>query len=290
MSEHGEQVPSFNPEGGFAEVKRPIEYSIPFEWGTFQVTEKAHRNYGLIPLIPTNGPLAEAPSAPDLPFTTTVTLIAGEELEGNDIPSGAFGAASQIRKKSIDTILVVGGNIDSLINTMINNSSVIISNLSGEEAEPNDIFTEEGISLPDVIRQDFPQVIAHSIVKEAINPLSDSVHQWLSMEANKKSLRSVTALGATGLIGGGVLAGAFVALNGSHAGAESVIIPLAYTSTYLFAARERLKRHLFSTTARGELAELAHLQALEVVNDIHKAYCRKHFDDKANDFFNPTES
>ncbi len=264
-----------------------IKYVLPFEWGTFCVSEGADRDYGLVPL--TANKLPGKPyelTKKDETASVNITLVSPDELpEEVQTYRGEPGLWSDLAIEG-NTINITTGytrNVSAMRQEILDGISQI-SGFDEQEMQEN-LLTEDGVPLPEALEQNVSQFIVHMLAGSLRGPTAIGLRQAIEQETDRHFVRTATKLG-----------GALIAATGAILGldvvsAEPLSIPNAMVLTGLSAAvvfsmRQHFKVYLDVKRRSSVLNEgLIKGQAGRICADIHEAYCIHHFDRQAESMF-----
>lgn len=259
----GHLLPQFN---------LPLEYTIPYRWGSLQVTEEAHEAYGLIPLTLT----VEADKHDELPKTNSsidLLIVGPDQLVDEDAKYQGRIMISSTAKTSKDKIQIamgLNGDLDT-INKEIKSS--LFGFLGVEELE-----STEALGLSEQLEHDTPQMIVHRFIDgiDEYLPLVYSV--WAENNHNKKFIKSMTTLGGIAL-GIPTLQLAAIAATDLVIDTQSLLISSAASFGALLKVRKEVKDKLTSSGSNEHMLRIASELATKVVcSDIHSSFCSHEFD------------
>ncbi len=267
-----------------AEFELPVEYTVPYSWGTLQVTEAAHQAYGLNPLVATTNSRSKTTTLPsDSAPHVDVLLIAPEEGEDH-IPPGAFALRPTLHKEGVSLIVGFGNDRASLgeeFKRGLLGQLQMIANTDDEDILER-VTNEDGVSALEALEHEVPQALAHGLAIGVKEGLENPLVSWERMQSNKKFLGFVARMG------GLAVGGSTVILTSPNFVAPELpmtygrlVIPTAFAVSSL-ALNYRTIRRWLQTSDYREIAvqESAELKAMEVSTSLHQTYCRQHFDEQ----------
>jgi hypothetical protein len=264
------------------ETEFPMHHHIPFEWGTFQVSEAANAAYGLVPLSPNQerGPFDTSQQEKKAVPSTNIYLLGPDEMLVN------FGLGIITSQPSFDE---KGVSIHvSLSNTLDGMREKVEGFLDGAEAE--DV---EGSGLEEIYEavQDFivdddstrveaalRQSLIHLLLLPIGNTTVQATKDWLRSDLNRSAYKLMrnaakATLGIPAAVGTMELV-TYGKIDPVQAAGIGAII--------LYGAvrvGSETKKYLKNEGVREAMLELPAAQYTDsVLNDIHEAYCSAHFD------------
>ena len=267
-----------------------IQYSLPFEWGSFHVSETAHNLYGLVPLL-ANPVEGYKPQSGDRPSTSQIFLVAPGEMRTPELRPTEDYVRPVIHKSGVDFVLSQGHlnaeRMGEQVSASLLRAMPLIMGIDPEDFQAN--IEEIGIT-PDFLEslEDIqPQRIIHELTYYLSQEATSPVEAWLRTENAAdfyKRLRWHSAL-----YFGAAAVGTTVSTIPNHLTVTPFGATLGVGYVLLGAnnARQTIKQRLKNENFREQLVRLnAKLITAQTADDIHRAYCRYHFNDEfnANDF------
>ncbi|HEX5797930.1 MAG TPA: hypothetical protein VFX79_01120 [Candidatus Saccharimonadales bacterium] len=287
------------------EVEPSIKYTLPFEWGTFRVSEAADEAYGLTPLASgkIDGSSNEV-SGDEVPTPRAdIWMLAPSELDMADVlqaepsaqgvPVGAFVGA---RRHEGGISVVCGLNkdrktIETQFKQMFEDQAreALGDTLEdGEEISAEDMIglsgEQKGLSLAEIIERNTTQTIIQRLcAKQLPTPLSANIESWIRRASDLESLQHI---GKQGKIALG--AGAAVILGGTLATLETpspvdditlALAAIAFVGMNFRKLNELLAGHMRARDeAEDYIREFAFRGSMNITSDIYKAYSTEYFD------------
>lgn len=264
----------------------PIEYSLPFAWGSVHVSKAANFAYNLQPvngLSPDNYPQIPPRFKFD-PEVNVWILAAGEVADSSssaeDMTAEDPDANPEKRDSHSMSMWITGNGKEINLFTSFPNSSLAREgafNTLREQMEQLDIdhrdesFMDEldDIETTKEIDQFFSQTFIH-IACDFINQnLSAYIEAHYQEKDIKRQIRGITALGALGAAGAGYTA----------AGGPPTLMTGLVAASYGFAVtyfqRQHLKQYFLKDAAQlgAVKAFRAQRSASQIAHEIHDAYC-----------------
>lgn len=262
----------------------PIEYSLPFSWGSVHVSEAANFAYDLQPVNGSSiGNYSEIPirSKSD-PEVTVWILASGEVTDPRDLPSAVTVDDSE------DMPLVQGLLPVSMWATQDSKKINVFTSFPNSSLAREEIFNglreQIGVDHEDAsfgfdgsdsveAAKEVDQILSQSFIHVACDFIEQNLPQYFLSHYRerdiKRQIRSVTALGAVGAVGAGYTA----------AGGPSTLMTGVAAASYGLATtyfqRQELKRYFLKKAALHEASRaiMAQNSAARISREIHDAYC-----------------
>ena len=273
-----------------AERDPPIKYHIPFEWGSFSVTEEADRELGLVPLTAdiVKGKVDTKIQDPEMPHIA-ITLVGPAEMPSDFSGNYPNAAAGILATRAVypDRIAITVGSTKSNEEIRQKVLTDFMESVDVDEDELAQTFTNEhGVPLTEVMHQEMPQFFVHALQEFMVEPVAQSVEEWTDKITDEKALKRITNIGGTALLTTGVLVGAEVLNRDSD-------LMMAFTAAGLIAAsgvttyqlREYFKIYLETRRSMSLVSRFAaHNMGVVVAASIHDTFCTQHFDSQERDW------
>lgn len=275
QSHEGQPLP---PEFTF-----PLQYAIPFDWGSFQVTEAAHKAYGLSPFTTTVSSRAELP-VPSLLLVgapgINILLVAPTEASADLVPNSVSVKATRTDKKEINVVIASAEDKTTLTSNV---SEVVKHGLQAAIGVDDPdilkrIMNQDTIPLEQSLEQNVPQMLVQVIVGGIQQELKNTLVRVQRAEGNQSTLRRITILGSTSICAAFGTAAAESALFPSFR-AENILLAGAMLVFFLKRGRRELKDWFAKANEReAYYDQLGQSYADKVAADIHASYDRAQFD------------
>lgn len=269
-----------SPGGWLPESKPAEKYEIPFLWGSLHVSEQADKAYGLVPLTTkslesdTNSLFGDIK---DSGLHTDIWLVGPDEMGPPPIqaPEEAFFigcAVSRPTKKGVELWCSYGGTDDDL-------ARFIREQMEYEGHEiPHD-------APPDFIGQEVHHAISHRLADGVVQNLQVPVRHVLKNSADKHAFRQAKKSFLAGFGSAAWIDGFELLANGriDTIGEVSGIGFAALGSTVAYLG---LRKYIaINEGMNSHIDYLASRYIQEIGYDIHRTYCRHHFDSQAEGMF-----
>jgi hypothetical protein len=258
----------------------PINYTIPFDWGSFKVTEAANQAYQFTPLrqgvqrgnvdvdseassYRVNIRLLAPSEIPSSPFGRDDGHLFGHVAYSNDGINMTLGFR-QSRTESIDHLMEMFQEVTGATEEQLE--------------EILDDETEE--SMAEHLQEQAPQLMVHTMCAMIENMTANAFDAKLSEESDRKLRRAVAGKSLGGVAIGGLLV---------VAGSPDVFwesLGGFYALLGVTGGQRELKQYLRNAPDRRERIEEASSQLAEAVtSEIHETFCTAHFDAEMNQLF-----
>ena len=260
------------------EATLPLEYTVPYDWGSLHVSQEAHDSYGIMPFCPNvieGGQFDSSKQRPDPRLDVFLVGPKESQTQGSELHS-----VSQIYKHGIGIAVAFPDNQVDLHQKIVSDLNFALSQLH-EDAPKNIleyITDEDGIPAVESVEHDIPQLFAHTFASLSGLEMAAALETWINRYDSNRIYRQVKLLGAGGIVGAGVVLTPAL-LADSHIGIGNLVIPSVYLTTYWNLARLNLKRFFRNQEQKQEVAKLtSKVAGLQISDSIHKTFCSRHFD------------
>jgi hypothetical protein len=272
------------------DVQEPIQYSIPYKWGDWHVSETAHDAYGLVPLTADVLPGYVSQDKTELRPNTQIFLVTPGELGIPEIPSGGFFVRPILSKHGVEITIALGENAEELTSRLQESTLQAIGEHTGLDVDnlKRDAIDGDGVSLEENLKHAVPQMVMHNFVNALGQRVPELTTIWKRVEMNRKFAKRVAAYGGVVLTGGAIVA--LSTITNHSADSNTMELLGLYYGVEGGIVYDMLRRHLRLANSKEHLLETqSKVYGDMVASDIHSTYCRDHFDRMlAQDF--PPES
>lgn len=284
------------PQGAGPEAE--VKYAIPYNWGAFHVTDRAHESYGFVPLAADKVAESEIDiREPKLGLGRLDVYLLDPAEFRNRVEVENNPQSAQLKEsleKHSAGIIVLGrpnlykGGVEvclGLNKTIeeVKSDQFEVLERSADElgVELDDMVTDRGISAAEVIDQETTQEMIHALSGIAGDSTVSGYGEFLEIQYNKYILKRLSPNGA-GMMGSLAFLGAV--------GIENQIIEtsmiLGVAGGYLGISWRELKLYFQDANKRAkENSENAHRLGQLVTNNIHDSYCVHNFDQQNEHMF-----
>lgn len=298
---------SYYPQSmeGVPETEPPIQYTLPFRWGTLRVSEAAHQAYGFTPLVEgkidgSHNELKLEEEEEAAKLRVDVWMLSPDELRA--IP--ALGDAPEDESKLItvqrvhpEGVAVVQGLTKdrsqtemSLKESMENDARSMFSEIFGEDIDLEEITAENmmlpgGITLEELIERNITQQMMQVLCSGLSLTTGNAIRRWIKHDSNEYALNKINRAGKIALIGTGLVLAGTTAVTMDTPGNLDNIMAASFTLGFLASNFRDLRKHLRSYMKAIENAEpliyrQAELFTQKLASDIANAYSTEYFDEQ----------
>lgn len=245
-----------------------IAYTIPYEWGQLHMTEAADDAYGITPLTTVVDGGSDEYRHLDYNPSIDLTIVSPEETDVEPIRP-----TTTKNQKSLAGVVNLGIASDEFIEA----NETGLAQLIEQTGMP--IPEDEIEKVTASLHQDTPQMLAHLMADLSQAEVETLLSGHILGEQDAILNRYIKAIGTLGVVGGiGIVAPAAI-LNGGSINPVSFLMGMSYTGYHISRIQKRVQQNLEDRTKSQKKAEtLARLAGLFVSSDIHRSYCRSHFD------------
>lgn len=271
-----------------------IEYAIPFDWGSLQVTSQAHEAYGMELLVPSIKPeQLSKHDSPTLKGPLHFMLVAPDESQLEIDPS--YIALQPLpntvqSKKSMSVVLNLNEDKQGLVEDMrgvvadairhkISQEGLELDEIANDEILKRSIDFDTNMSLDEAITYNAPQELARRLALVAGVSALAIGHTQLNEAHNKSLLRNLSVRGLGVVVSNAVLLSPIVVSESSPSlGTASAAIAVN-TAVHLNMGYSALRNWLRNAGDRDkQIADTTSKIQIMVSDDIFSVYSRDHFD------------
>lgn len=265
------------------DLEPEISYTIPFDWGTFRVSEAAHQDSGMGPL---NADTLEG-SSPDMLddpnrlFRTDIWMLSGDEVKE------ATSGSEETPDEPGNLLVHPDGQGMSLIAWFDKGPKELASAMAEKMLGMADEANEDQLrNMEEQISQEVPQLFLAALGDSIERGIQPAIADLLRDRDSRRLYRALALFGGVSLAGGGLVLGLGIPetvetkthVDDFLVAGGSLAVEGAIGVFYLHQMR---KRYLGSYRRVNQEAEAdAGVLSRRIARQIYEAYSTDHFDKK----------